>query len=191
VANRAIPFFNTIRPGIRFALTLLVIMPTNTILAQINGPLNLLYLEYYTLLFFSVASIPVFLVPGIILRSFIPTRAVGGMMIAIAMGFYLVMPTMFAVAYYVTAPQLMQQLNTMTTTINQVNSIPVSQFVLIGPSSPVVSTLRNAGSAMGSFWLLVMLYPMLIVGITFAFITQVGNFIGGSTQLGGKVRMFI
>lgn len=191
VMNRVIPFINTLRPGIDFALTVFISLPVNSLLAQINGPLQLLYLEYYTLVFFSIASIPVFLIPGVILRSFIPTRAVGGMMMAIAMGFFLVMPTLFSVAYYVTAPQLLQSLNAMNSGVVQLNSQPISQLVLIGPSSPAVSTLKNAGNALSTFWLLVAFYPMVIAGITFAFIVQVGNFIGGSTQMGGKMRMFI
>ena len=61
-----------------------------------------LYTQYYFILFFLYAGIPVFLIPGIILRAFLPTRGVGGMMIAIAIGFFLVMPVLFSVAYYFT-----------------------------------------------------------------------------------------
>jgi hypothetical protein len=143
------------------------------------------------MVFFSIAAVPVFLVPGVILRSFIPTRAVGGMMIAIAIGFYLVMPTLFSVVYYFTAPQLIQQFTTMAASVNQVNNQQLSQVALIGPNSQVVSTIRNAGTAMSTYWLLVLLYPMLIAGITFAFITQIANFIGGSAQMGSRIRSFI
>ena len=112
-------------------------------------------------------------------------------MIAIAIGFFLVMPTLFSVVYYFTAPQIMQQLSTMTASVNQVNNQQLSQVVLMNQNSPVVSTIRNAGSAMSTFWLLVLFYPMMIAGITFAFIIQVGNFIGGSAQVSSRIRAFI
>jgi hypothetical protein len=182
---------NLIKAAASFMLEVLILAPTNSLLAQINGTLQLLYLEYYTMVFFSIAAVPVFLVPGVILRAFIPTRAMGGMMIAIAIGFYLVMPTMFSVVYYFTAPQLMQQFTTMTSTINQVNNQPMSQLLLMGKNSPSITTIQNAGTAMSSFWLLVLFYPMIIAGVTFAFIVQIGNFIGGSTQISSRIRTFI
>jgi hypothetical protein len=191
VINTVIPTIAQFSAVITLGLNLLILQPINTLLAQINGTLQLLYLEYYTMVFFSIASIPVFLVPGVILRAFIPTRALGGMMIAIAIGFFLVMPTLFSVVYYFTAPQIMQQLSTMTASVNQVNNQQLSQVVLMNQNSPVVSTIRNAGSAMSTFWLLVLFYPMMIAGITFAFIIQVGNFIGGSAQVSSRIRAFI
>ncbi|MGC8669650.1 MAG: hypothetical protein ACP5TL_00665 [Candidatus Micrarchaeia archaeon] len=149
-----------------------------------------LYAQYFILVFFSVASIPVFLIPGVIFRAFLPTRAFGGILISIAIGFYLVAPTLFALAYYFTAPNLIQNLAASEAQINRFGGSASVQNSL-SPTSPLVLQVSSTLSAMSSFWLLILFYPIFITSVTYAFITQLANFIGGASRLGGRMRGFI
>ena len=181
-------------PAYAVPLEVLYITPLLTLGWILSDGAMAMWAEYYILVFFSVAAIPAFLVPGIILRSIFPTRALGGMLVALAIGFYMVMPTLFAVAYYFTAPGISQQLQTATA---QSTRFATSSSDLSGitPTSPTVlqlqSALQNTESAMSSFWLLILFYPSLIASLTYAFVTQVAQFIGGAAKTGGRLRGFI
>jgi hypothetical protein len=176
------------------ALEVLYIAPLSTIGWIISDGLMVLWAEYYMLVFFAAASIPVFLVPGVVLRSIFPTRSLGGMLIALAIGFYLVMPTLFAVAYYFTTPGIASALQTATA---QATRFAVSGSTLssITPTSPIVlqlqGALQNTQNAMSGFWLLILFYPVLIITMTYAFVTQVAQFIGASARTSGQLRKFI
>jgi hypothetical protein len=168
-------------------LQVLVIDPLLTLGQQLSDGIAALWAEYYLLLFFSVASIPVFLVPGIILRAIFPTRALGGMLMALAIGFYLVMPTMFAVAFYFTAPGVAQTLQIAASQSSRfANGVDVSS---LSTTSPVVTQMQSTQSALSSFWLLIFFYPLFITATTYAFVTQVAQLIGGAaSSTGGKMR---
>jgi len=172
-------------------LQLLLLEPTQVLISMLTDAVALLYAEYFLIIFFAVASIPAFLVPGVIFRAIIPTRALGGILIAMAMGFYIIMPTLFALAYYFTAPQLGQQLNTLSVQLNQFGSGTGSQTNALTPTSPLVTTLASVQSAMGDYWLLILFYLALIIALTYAFIMQAANFIGGASYTGSKIRGFI
>src|SRR5208283_4732142 len=88
-------------------VTIFFIDPALAISGFLADGISVLYAEYYLIIFFATAAIPAFLVPGVVLRSIFPTRALGGVLIALAIGFYLIMPTLFAVAFYFTAPSVM------------------------------------------------------------------------------------
>ncbi len=149
-----------------------------------------LYGQYYLIVFFSVASIPVFLIPGVLFRAFFPTRAFGGMLIAVALGFYIVAPSMFAIAYYFTAPNLLHELAGVSAQITRFGGTSSVQNSL-SPTSPLTLAVSSAGSAMSSLWLLILFYPVLITSVTYAFIVQVANLIGGASRMGGRMRGFI
>ncbi|MCL4363097.1 hypothetical protein M1439_01450 [Candidatus Marsarchaeota archaeon] len=166
---------------------LLFMEPAQVLASYIADGIFALYAEYYLILFFAVAAIPVFLIPGVIFRVMIPTRALGGMMIALALGFYFVMPIMFSVAYYFTAPQLMSQLSAESLLLNRFNTSSV-QLSSINPSNPAIGVLSEINTSMQSFWLLILFYPALIISVTYAFVVQVANFIGGAAQMGGRIR---
>ena len=108
-------------------------------------------------------------------------------MIALALGFYFVMPIMFSVAYYFTAPQLMSQLSAESLLLNRFNTSSV-QLSSINPSNPAIGVLSEINTSMQSFWLLILFYPALIISVTYAFVVQVANFIGGAAQMGGRIR---
>ncbi len=150
-----------------------------------------IYAEYYLMLFFAVAAIPVFLVPGVILRAIFPTRALGSMMIAIAMAFYFVMPALFAVAFYFTAPTMYRDMASATTQISGFSNGSASILNSISPNSPLALQLSNAETAMNGLWLMMLFYPFLIIGISYAFSVQVANFMSGAGQSSGRLRAFI
>jgi hypothetical protein len=171
-------------------VTIFFMDPALNIAGLLSDGIMVLYAQYYTIVLFSIASIPVFLIPGVIFRAFMPTRAFGGMLIAIAIGFYLVAPSLFAIAYYFTAPNLLHNLQAVeaqTTRFGGSSSVQNS----LSPTSPLVLQVSAAQSAMSSFWLLMLFYPVFITTITYAFIVQIANFIGGATRMGGRMRGFI
>ncbi len=147
--------------------------------------------EYYLLIFFATASIPVFLVPGVIFRALFPTRAFGGMLIAIALGFYLVAPTLFALVYYFTAPNLLSNMQITSAQLSRFGAGTGAETNGLTSTSPLPELLQNVNSEMSSFWLLILFYPALIIAVTYAFITQVSNFIGGAIYTGSRLRSFI
>jgi len=167
------------------------ILPAQTLGTLIIDGLAGLYSQYYLIAFFSIAAIPAFLVPGVIFRVFFPTRALGGMLIALAIGFYLVMPTMFAMAYYFTSPTLLSGLANSAAQLNRWGSGTGAEQNALSASSPLILALNGAQSAMTSFWLLVLFYPALIIAVTYVFVTQLANFIGGASRLGNKMRGFV
>ncbi len=129
---------------------------------------------YYLLIFFSYIS-PVFIALGIIFRAITPTRALGGMLIALGMGFYVVTPTLIAFLY--------------SPNINPYpSSVSVSgcsgQF-----APPTCATFGLISSVLDGLWLQIIFYPILVTAITYTFVTQIGNFIGASSQMGNRLRM--
>lgn len=174
-----------------FPLQTFFIQPSLALTGFLTDGIAALYAQYYLIVFFSIAAIPVFLVPGVIFRIFFPTRALGGVMMAIGIAFYLVMPTLFAVAYYFTTPQLLHGLQSTTAQLNRWGGGTGSQQNALGPTSPLAESLSSTQSAMSSFWLLILFYPALIIAVSYVFITQVANFIGGANRVGGKMRSFV
>lgn len=140
-------------------------VPIQTLASLITDLLYLLWGEYYLLLFFSFVA-PVFMVAGIIFRAFLPTRSFGGMLIAIGMGFYIIMPILFSFVF--------------------AQCTPGSPGCLI--PSPAGNPLSVVSSQINQYWLVILLYPILVMSVTYAFIVEIANFIGASAQMGGRLR---
>lgn len=173
-------------------VTIFFLDPAIAISAFLSDGISILYAEYYLIVFFATAAIPAFLIPGVILRSIFPTRAVGGILIAFAIGFYLVMPTLFAVAFYFTAPSVMLSMQVASAQISRFSTGPPSQA--ISPQSPLVVQLSNVKSSLSGFWLLILFYPSLIIAMTYTVIQELSRFIGGATAVAsraGSIRRFI
>jgi len=170
------------------AINLLFLLPINAISSMILDGLFLLYMEFYAILFFMYASIPVFLIPGIILRALFPTRSAGGMMIAIAIGFYFIMPTLFAVAFYFTSTSAMSTLYTEAETIAQYSQGTGVETNAASPTSPLVLAIKGIQQGMGPFWLSLLFYPALIIAITYQSINIIAEFIGGFAKTTGRLR---
>ncbi len=141
-------------------------LPIITLAPLITDLMAVLWSEYYLLVFFSFMS-PILVATGVVFRAFFPTRAFGGMLIAIGMGFYVVMPTLFAFVFSQCTPN--------TSGCIDLNGLPGPLYTSVfAPMQPL--------------WLFVLFYPVLVISVTYAFITQVANFIGASTQMGGRLR---
>ena len=172
-------------------LEVFVIQPSAVIATFLVDGIAALYSEYYLIVFFAVASIPAFVIPGVVLRAILPTRALGGVLMAIGIGFYLVMPTMFAVAYYFTAPQILHQLATANSQLNRWGTGSGAETNGLSPSAPLPLALQSVQSALSSFWLMILFYPVLIIAVAYAFISQLANFLGGASNISGRIRSFI
>ncbi len=173
-------------------ITIYFLDPAIAIANFLSDGIAVLYAEYYLLIFFATAAIPAFLIPGVILRALFPTRAVGGILIAFAIGFYLVMPTLFAVAFYFTAPSVMLSMQVASAQITRFSTGPPSQA--ISPQSPLVVQLANVQSSLSGLWLLILFYPSLIIAMTYTVIQELSRFIGGATAVAsraGSIRRFI
>ncbi len=151
--------------------------------------LALLYAEFWIIVEFMYIAIPVFLIPGIILRSIIPTRGLGGMMIATAIGFYMVLPLLFSVAYYFTSTSTLRCTTSGTLALQTYGAGVGAQTNALNPNGPLVQALNGIQVCMNSYWLSVLFYPSLIMALTFAIISQIAEFIGGMTQLSGRLKV--
>jgi hypothetical protein len=182
-----------LRASYQLPLQMLLIAPLTTLCIDLADGLAVLWAEYYLLVFFSIAAIPVFLVPGVVFRSIFPTRALGGMLIALAIAFYLVMPSLFAVVYYFTTPGLLQNLQSSVQSMPSVTGSDITDIAT--PTNPLVLQIQGAEQsmqgAMSSFWLMIFFYPLLIIAVSYAFVTQIANFIGGAARTGGRMRGFV
>ena len=169
-------------------VTIYFLDPAVSIAGFLVDGIAALYAEYYILMFFSVAAVPVFLIPGVFFRSFFPTRALGGILIAMAFGFYLIMPALFSVAYYFTAPSIQRDMSVATL---QMQRLQLSQQNPTAPGSPLVLQLHNVKSSLNGFWLMIFFYPTLIIAITYTSIVELSNFIGRASRMGDRIRGFV
>ncbi len=188
IRGAEIPYIGLAQQIYQLPLNLFYIYPASTLGSLLIDAMAGLFAQYYLIVFFSVAAIPAFLVPGVALRAILPTRALGGMLISIAIAFYLVMPSLFAVAYYFTSPGLLASITSAQAQLQRWGTGTGAEQYAQSASSPLAQALGQVKSAMSSFWLLVLFYPSLITAITYVFITQVSRFIGGASRLGGRVR---
>ncbi|MDE1845685.1 MAG: hypothetical protein KGH53_00150 [Candidatus Micrarchaeota archaeon] len=168
------------------AIDALFMAPAQILSVLLMGGLLTLHIEYYLLLFGMYAAIPVFLLPGIVLRSFIPTRSLGGMFMGIAIAFFFLMPLMFSVAYYFTQQGVGGSLTTATEQITQFGQGVGAEQNALTPSSPLVTTLNNLQSSMGAYWLAILFYPAMIMALTYFAIITIADFIGGFAKGSGK-----
>ncbi|MGC8547547.1 MAG: hypothetical protein ACP5MC_00905 [Candidatus Micrarchaeia archaeon] len=171
-----------------FPIEIYYLMPINAVTSMILEALLLLYTEFYAILFFMYVSIPVFLIPGIILRALFPTRSVGGMMMAIAIGFYFIMPVLFSIAFYFTSTSVLATINTETQEIVSNSQGTGVEQNAISPTSPLVTAVQGIGSTMGTYWIGLLFYPALIIAITYESIMVMADFIGGFAKTSGLLR---
>ncbi len=171
-------------------ITVLFIDPGTALSKLLIDGMAILYAEYYLLVFFSVAAIPVFLVPGVMFRALLPTRGLGGVMIAAAIGFYLVMPALFATVYFFTAPGLVRDMSMANA---QMKSIVQngSGAAVTSSQSPIVQALLNSQAALSGFWMLVLFYPIMIISFVYSFIVELSKLIGGTYRATSRLRSFI
>jgi len=195
ISGRAKAVLNWLGFGLQLSINVYTIpisvfflAPAQAIAGFLTDGIMILYAEYYLMVFFSVAAIPVFLIPGTIFRALFPTRALGGMLIAFAIGFYLIMPSLFSVAYYFTSQSVQRDMAVATL---QMLTLPVNPDNAVSASSPLVVQLFAVKSSLTGFWLLILFYPSLIITITYTAIQEISNFIGRASSVRQSLRFFI
>ncbi len=179
ITNNAL---NTFAAALRDALLQTVILPAQALGEILTGSLIVLHIEFYLIMFAMYAAIPVFLIPGIIFRAFLPTRGVGGMLMATAIGFYMVMPILFSVAYFFTNQSSLQQLNSQNSALQNYGQGSGAQVNAATPSGALAEAFSNIGSDLGGYWISVFFFPDLIIALTYALILTMSDFIGGMSQ---------
>ncbi len=173
-------------------LMFLFVLPTTAVTLLLMDGLLILTSEFYMILFFMYAALPIFLIPGILFRSFLPTRTVGGMLIAMAIGFYMIMPLIFGIAFELNSGGTNTCLNQVSNNVVQQSQGGNSQSNAVSPTSPLVSDLSQLqGGCMSQFWLMIIFYPALILGVTYASILTIAEFIGGMSSSSGRLRALI
>ncbi len=163
------------------------VLPAEAFAKLIVDGLLLLNAEYYLIIFGMTASIPVFLLPGIIMRAIIPLRSVGGMFMAIAIGFYFIMPTLFGIAFSLTHSNLLTTMLGATQQINNYGQGAGAETYILNGKLP--SELKIAEGGMGTYWMSVLFYPALILALTYAAVITIADFIGGFSSYSSKTLL--
>ncbi len=190
--------FNFFPPLFRYGVIYLFFWPAASVLDLLIPGFMALHLEFYAIVFMMYAALPVFFVPGIIFRALMPTRHLGGMLMAVAIGFYFFMPILFSIAYGATAGTqngALSQMNAITSALGRYGGCTAGSASCASavansasPTSPLVEQIATAPSALGSFWLSVLFYPALISAMTYAFITQMAELFGGMARTSTRLR---
>jgi hypothetical protein len=176
---------NSLASGV---LTLFVLPGEQVCKLMVDGMLAL-SVQFYIIVFFMYLAIPVFLIPGIIFRAIFPLRGLGGMLIAVAIAFYVVLPLLVSVAYYFTSTSVIGQLDAASQALTVHGQGTLAQTNAASPSSPLVTDVKGLESSMGAFFLAVMVYPALILAITYVAMREIAEFIGGVSKMSGKLKM--
>jgi len=168
-------------------LEILFIIPATALSSLLVEGLLVLYAEFYLILFAMYASIPVFLIPGIFLRSIMPTRSVGGLLIGAAIGFYFILPTLFSIAFFFTSKGTMQTFIAATAQLNSISqgSNAITNGALPNGQNSIPQEIKTIQEGMGSFWISVIFYPALILALTYFSITTIADLLGGMRPSGG------
>ena len=180
-------FVGSVQQPLALTLQILFAAPANVLLLTLMDGLVVLNIEFYLIIFAMYSAIPVFLLPGAILRAFMPTRSLGGMMMSIGIAFFFIMPILFSVAFYFTHQSALTPLNTAAAQLEQYGSGSGAETNALSPTSPLVTALGNLQNGMGGYWLSVLFYPALIMGMTYFSVITMADFIGGFAHSTGKL----
>jgi len=172
---------NSIFPILFSLINIFVLLPIETITPFLADGLLLLNIEFYIILFAMYFSIPLFIIPGVVFRSILPTRHIGGLMIGIGIGLYGVMPVLFALSYGITTNGLASTFSSISSRLNTLTNEGVLNTGINPPGNPnsIATQLNAISSSIGSYFLSVLFFPMLIYSITYATIITISDFLGG------------
>ena len=187
ITVRTLAIASKILQYLTIPLEILFIIPAIALSSLLVEGLLMLYIEFYLILFAMYASIPVFLIPGIFLRSIIPTRSVGGLLIGAAIGLYFILPTLFSIAFFFTFQGTMQAFIAATAKLNNIaqGSNAITNGALPNGQNSIPQEIKTIQEMMGSFWISVIFYPALILALTYFSITTIADLLGGMRPSGG------
>ncbi|MFH1448004.1 MAG: hypothetical protein ABIG39_04015 [Candidatus Micrarchaeota archaeon] len=147
-----------------------------------------LYFQIHFLKWVETAMFTVYLPLGIILRIFPWTRGAGGLLIALAIGLYLVYPLMFIIiiASSGSAPEGCQAVP-ITVQRNLCTTDP-SSFVDLIEAAKAESSLRTGslGGPASSMIIFGFFYPFTILVVVFAFVRSLAPFLGADIAEMGR-----
>lgn len=174
-----------------FAIYYYFFWPAWSVVVFLVEALMSLYTQYYLILFTMYSSIPIFLIPGILFRTFIPTRHLGGVMIGMAIGFYFIMPTLFAVAYYYTSNSITTQLALANSAVARYGNN--AQFIqnAATPQAPLALAVSQMSSSFSAYWMSILFFPALIIAVTYSVIMQVAELLGGMSKSSSRLRALV
>jgi hypothetical protein len=156
-----------------------------------------LYAQLAVLKFFETSMFTVFLPIGLILRSFPPTRGAGAVLVAIAIGFYLVYPLTFTLLY-AGSPKQIEGCNVrvaLDTTQTQ-KTCPMNVGAttqILASSSDLAATLDaavpqlQAGTSDLRFAAFV--YMLISLGVTFIFVRSLSSILGADISEIGRTML--
>jgi len=162
---------------------------------QITQLLVSLHAQYVLMGYIAENMLNVFLPLGLLLRVFPITRGVGGMLIATAIGFYFVFPTLYIIndPTFVKAPPAAEQGTGTTTaacfqTFSGVTSA-VAEIQLGGGIGGAASSLSisDIANTVAQLRIEVMFFPFIAFAITIIFIRSAAPILGG--EAGDLIRM--
>lgn len=170
-------------------ITSFFIIPAQTISSLLVDGLLALNAEFYLILFFMYVAIPVFLIPGIIFRAIFPLRSVGGMLIGVAVSFYLIMPILFSISFLFTNTSVISQLTAASLTITANGQGTSAETNAGSPTSPLVTEVNGLETTVGSYFLATLFYPALILALTYFAMQTIADFIGGAAKTSSKLGL--
>jgi hypothetical protein len=188
-AQTAVSSLSTVINPLANQIVQFFIIPAQVLSSLLLDGLLALSAEFYMILFFMYIAIPVFLIPGIIFRAILPLRSIGGMLIAVALSFYFIMPMLFSVAFYFTNTGVIQSINAASASITANSQGTQSQTNAVSPTSPLVTDVTALQSTMGAYFLSILFYPALILAITYYSMEVLADFIGGVAKRTGKMGL--
>ena len=149
--------------------------------------------------FVEAGMFSIFLVSGIILRTFTPTRRLGGLLIAIAIGIYLIFPTLLILVSLV-APNTtfeLEDFENVFTYGGEAHSFPGVLWVFFKnvagtglnfPSYLAVEIFKPFEKAAILFvWIFVQ--QLIIIYATVVSIREISQFLGGDIEIAGLTRL--
>lgn len=143
------------------------------------------YIQYRFLDLVQVMMMPLFLPIGIVLRTFPATRGAGGLMMAVALGFYFVFPMSY-VFIYASAPtsgslclEIEQaQVPPNNSCYANVADIYVQRGMLKSNQPQLEGTVELLTNTYASFFFHALFYPLVSLIVTFTFIRQASSLLG-------------
>ena len=143
------------------------------------------------LIFFKETAFAAFLPLGVFLRIFPPTRGAGGLLIAIAIGFFIVFPTMFAFIAMMSegdiltgleggGPNIGVDLADFNACEHDVEGVAQSAEANTDPA--VLSAINTYFSFLPVLWVKVLFYPIVVMAVTVTFIKVLAPLLGSDVS---------
>lgn len=176
----------------------LIIEPLHFINNYIIQVLLVCYMQLALLGFIQRSMFNVFLPLGVILRSFPPTRGAGAFMIAFAIGFFIVFPTVFSFILQMTEEKqelesrlAVDEVETLGVNLEEFNACEsdfeaLSEFAEKTTDPEITSKINQYASFLPDIIMKMVFFPMVIFGLTISFIRMLAPILGADISEIGR-----